>query len=191
MGTLNQDCSGHSYSRIQYNLYDERPETGDPFEDFGAYYMEIDMMFENLEVIDPGQWASLLENYDGGATHNGWKSTLLLAHTTGELSFYMKNYLISDGFSQNQMNRISPESTVPFRLRIWYRASTTDGLWRATYTCPACSPPVAETTIMEWSGVATIDEEGTTPFAVAPKVAGMWDDLTFYWLSFTMARPAS
>ena len=52
------------------------------------------------------------------------------------------------------------------RLRVWYKAGQTDGVWKATFTCPDCSTPVPETVIKEWYGQTQQDDED--PDVVAP-----------------------
>lgn len=188
-GVLLQDCSTSSYSRIQYNMYDADPPVGDPLEDLAAYYAEIDVILPNPEVVTQlNGWLGILENYD--TDNYAWKSALVLDCISGGTcpQFYMYNCRWQVDCTLVQDNAIAPQAGVPFKLRIWYRASTTDGLFKITYTCPGCTPPVSETTIGEFTG-QTIDE-GDLDVADIIKVSGTWGGVEMDWTEFTLAAPS-
>ena len=192
-GVLVADCNSTSYSRIQLNIWDAAEGSATTMlESLKEYYAEIDIIIANPEVITNGKWLSLVENYDIGYD---WKSTLLLECSGDDCTaepagpkFYMKNYLVSGGFSKHQDNLITPEAGKPFRLRVWYKGDVTDGWWKATYECPTCTMS-DETIIKEFTGQTT-DVDDANAIALI-KAASMWDNLEIYWTSLTVATPGN
>lgn len=153
-----EDCSSRSYSRLQYNMYDASPPTGNGWEDFSEFYYEVWMRFPNLDTA-LGSHAGIAELY----MPSDWKLAIVLQRDGGRPVLKMKN---GSNRTAHYDNACVPEENTWFKLRVWYRAGQADGHWKATFTCPDCSTPVPETVIKEWRGRTQRDDED--PDVVSP-----------------------
>ena len=187
-GVLVSDGSSESYSRIGQAIYDRVfvSDNLDNWEDLANLYFEIDLQITNPSLMTTGHWLSLFEMWLDDGNH---KISLLLSCTGTACTdspagpkFYMKNGP-NIGYKDND---ITVEAGKPFRLRIWYTASQTNGTFKATYQCPTCTMS-DETTIKEWTGVDTMGSSSYPTHVRVIKAAGMWENIEVYWTNFLIA----